>query len=93
MSSAVNKDCDVDPRRPSSTSQSCLPINPYSASHFLPPLPQFPEFVSDDHEAYLVNPSPGANSTIVSYNAGAVKIHNATSSLGRFENKKYFLLL
>jgi hypothetical protein len=28
----------------------------------------------------------------VSYNASAVKIYNATSSLERFENKKYFLL-
>jgi hypothetical protein len=29
---------------------------------------------------------PGANPTIASYNASAVKIYNATSSLVRFEN-------
>jgi hypothetical protein len=29
----------------------------------------------------------GANPTVVIYNASAVKIHNATSSLVRFENK------
>jgi hypothetical protein len=33
---------------------------------------------------------PGANPTIVSYNASAVKNYNATSSLGRFENKNAF---
>jgi hypothetical protein len=33
------------------------------------------------------NPVPGANPTIVSYNASAVKIYNATSSIVRFENK------
>jgi hypothetical protein len=32
----------------------------------------------------------GANLTIVSYNASAVNINNATSSLARFENKKMF---
>jgi hypothetical protein len=32
----------------------------------------------------------GANPTIVFYNAGAVKIYNATSSLVRFENKNIF---
>jgi hypothetical protein len=31
---------------------------------------------------------PGANPTIGSYNASAVKIYNAASSLVRFENKK-----
>jgi hypothetical protein len=30
---------------------------------------------------------PGANHKIVGYNASTVKIHNATSSLVRFENK------
>jgi hypothetical protein len=30
---------------------------------------------------------PGANSTIVSYNASAGEIYNANSSLARFENK------
>jgi hypothetical protein len=30
---------------------------------------------------------PGANPTIASYNASAVKIYNATGSLARFENK------
>jgi hypothetical protein len=34
----------------------------------------------------------GANPTIVSYTASAVKIHNSTSSLVRCENKKCFLL-
>jgi hypothetical protein len=34
---------------------------------------------------------PGANPTIVSYNASAVKIYDATSSLVRFGNKKYYL--
>jgi hypothetical protein len=55
MSSSVSKDDDddrVDVRR--SVDHSCLPINPFSASHFLPPLPQFPDFTSDEHEAYLV---------------------------------------
>jgi hypothetical protein len=32
----------------------------------------------------------GANPTIVSYNANAVKIYNAASSLVRFENKNIF---
>jgi hypothetical protein len=30
-------------------------------------------------------PAPGANPTIVSYNASAVKIYNTSSSLLRFE--------
>jgi hypothetical protein len=34
----------------------------------------------------------GANPTIVSYNAGAVKIYNAMSSLVHFENKNFLLL-
>jgi hypothetical protein len=34
--------------------------------------------------------TPGANPTIVSYNARAVKFFNATSSLVRFENKNVF---
>jgi hypothetical protein len=33
---------------------------------------------------------PGANPTIVNYDASAVKIYNATSSLVRFKNKKRF---
>jgi hypothetical protein len=33
---------------------------------------------------------PDANSTIVSYNASAVKIYNQTSSLVLFENKNVF---
>jgi hypothetical protein len=33
---------------------------------------------------------PGANPTIVSYNASAAKIYNAKSSLLRFENKNIF---
>jgi hypothetical protein len=33
---------------------------------------------------------PGANLTIVSYNASAAKIHTATSSQERFNNKKIF---
>jgi hypothetical protein len=36
---------------------------------------------------------PGANPTIVSYNASAVKIYNATGSLVRFENKNIFFWL
>jgi hypothetical protein len=34
-----------------------------------------------------------ANPTIASYNASAVKIHNASSSLVRFENKNIFFCL
>jgi hypothetical protein len=37
--------------------------------------------------------SPGANSTIVSYNASAVKIYNARSSLVRFGNKNIFFAM
>jgi hypothetical protein len=33
---------------------------------------------------------PGANPTTVNYNASAVKIYIATSSLERFENKNIF---
>jgi hypothetical protein len=36
---------------------------------------------------------PGANPTIASYNASVVTFYNATGSLARFENKKYYLLL
>jgi hypothetical protein len=36
--------------------------------------------------------NPGANSTIVSYNASVVNFYNASGSLARFENKKYYLL-
>jgi hypothetical protein len=35
--------------------------------------------------------SPGANPTIASYNASAVKIYNATSSQLRFENELFLL--
>jgi hypothetical protein len=35
----------------------------------------------------------GANPTIASYNASAVKIYNATSSLVRFANKNIFLCI
>jgi hypothetical protein len=35
----------------------------------------------------------GANPTIASYNASAVKIYNATSSLVRFENKIFYFIL
>jgi hypothetical protein len=47
----------------------------------------------------VVGLAPGANPTILSYNASDVKFYNAsdvkfyTSSLVRFENKKYLLLL
>jgi hypothetical protein len=34
---------------------------------------------------------PGANPTIASYNARAVKIYNATNSLVPFENRNHFL--
>jgi hypothetical protein len=36
---------------------------------------------------------PVANPTIASYNASVVNFYNATGSLARFENKKYFILL
>jgi hypothetical protein len=36
--------------------------------------------------------TPGANATIAFYNASAVKIYNATSSLVRFESKNIFFL-
>jgi hypothetical protein len=39
----------------------------------------------------VVGLTPGGNPTIVSYNASSVKVHNATSSLARFENKKYLI--
>jgi hypothetical protein len=35
---------------------------------------------------------PGANPTIVSYNAGVVKIYSATNSIARFSDKNYFSL-
>jgi hypothetical protein len=38
----------------------------------------------------LLSTLPGANPTIVSYSAGVVKLYNASSSLVRFENKKWF---
>jgi hypothetical protein len=37
--------------------------------------------------------TPGANPTIANYNVIAVNFYNATGSLARFENKKYFILL
>jgi hypothetical protein len=36
------------------------------------------------------DPNPGSNPTIVSYNASAVKIYNATGFQVRLENKKIF---
>jgi hypothetical protein len=36
---------------------------------------------------------PGANPTIVSYNASAVNIYSATSSLARSENKNIFFCI
>jgi hypothetical protein len=36
---------------------------------------------------------PGANPIIASYNASAVKIYNATSSLVHFENENVFFYL
>jgi hypothetical protein len=43
---------------------------------------------------WIVRLSPGASlSTTVSYNASAVKIYNAISSLVHFASKKYVLLL
>jgi hypothetical protein len=39
----------------------------------------------------IVGLVPGPNPTIVSYNAGAVKIYSATSSLVRFKNKNSFV--
>jgi hypothetical protein len=41
----------------------------------------------------VVGLAPGPNPTIVSYNASAVKIYNATSSLVCFENKNIFFCL
>jgi hypothetical protein len=38
-------------------------------------------------------PFAGANSTILSYNAGVLKIYNAASSLVRLENKNIFSAL
>jgi hypothetical protein len=35
----------------------------------------------------------GANPTIARYNASVVNFYNATDSLARFENKKYYILL
>jgi hypothetical protein len=37
--------------------------------------------------------NPRANPTIASCNASVVNFYNATGSLARFENKKYFILL
>jgi glutathione S-transferase len=39
---------------------------------------------------YLQKFFPGANPTILNYNASVVKIYNALSSLARFENKNIF---
>jgi hypothetical protein len=41
----------------------------------------------------VVGLNPGANPTIVSYNASAVKFYKATNSIPRFCNKNYFSLL
>jgi hypothetical protein len=42
---------------------------------------------------WYVRLAPGPNPTIVSYNASAVKVYNAKSSLVRFENKNIFFYL
>jgi hypothetical protein len=34
--------------------------------------------------------APGSKTAIVSYNAGVVKIYNATDSIARFKSKYYF---
>jgi hypothetical protein len=44
-----------------------------------------------DVNSRAVGLAPGANPTIVCYNASAVKIYNATSSLVRFENINIFI--
>jgi hypothetical protein len=36
---------------------------------------------------------PGANPTIVSYNASVVKVYNTTNSLDRFESKNISFIL
>jgi hypothetical protein len=41
----------------------------------------------------VVGSDPGANPTIVSNNASAVKFYNATGSPVRFESKKYVLFI
>jgi glutamate formiminotransferase len=38
----------------------------------------------------IITLTPGANPTIVNYNASAKEIYSATSSLERFENKNIF---
>jgi hypothetical protein len=45
-----------------------------------------------EHAVYICNyiGKPAANPTIVSYNASAVRIYNATSSLVRFEKNVFF---
>jgi hypothetical protein len=35
---------------------------------------------------------PGANRTVVDYNASVVNFYNATGSIARFENKHIFIL-
>jgi hypothetical protein len=41
----------------------------------------------------LILTATGENPTITSCNASVVNFYNATGSLARFENKKYFILL
>jgi hypothetical protein len=45
------------------------------------------------HSKQIPSLKTGANPTIVGYNASAVKMYTASSSLLRSENKKYFFLL
>jgi hypothetical protein len=54
--------------------------------HFWPKLAEIAENVINTIH-------PGASLTTLSYNASAVKIYNATSSLGYFENKNVFLYI
>jgi hypothetical protein len=49
-----------------------------------------PFFMPVSRSWHKTNATPGANPTIVSYNASAVKFYNTTSSLVRFENKTIF---
>jgi hypothetical protein len=53
----------------------------------------FAEICQKSQKIVIITSTPGINPTIATYNASAVKIYNATSSLARFENKNIFLLL
>jgi hypothetical protein len=48
---------------------------------------------SQSYDGSIYNYNAGANPTIVIYNASVVNFYNASGSLVRFENKKYFILL